>query len=118
MAKAIVALRDISPLSNNTLKNPFGDFQAWRDRFLMDRVKETDLPKDDVFQVKRILNDASGGHSDTEHILLCGHERWHGDPVNVRQVTGVREQDAEKGECPPGKSPQLPATHTRSWIHQ
>ena len=100
MAKAIVALRDISPLSNNTLKNPFGDFQAWRDRSLMDRVKETDLPKDDVFQVKWILNDASGGHSDTKHILLCWHEWWHGDPVNVRQVTEVREQNADKGEMP------------------
>ena len=63
-----------NPLSNNTSKNPFGDFQAWRDRFLMDHVKETDLPKDDVFQVKRILNDASGGHSDMKHILLCWHK--------------------------------------------
>lgn len=100
MAKAIIALRDISPFSNNTSKNPFGDFQAWRDRFLMDHVKETDLPKDDVFQVKGILNDASGGHSDTKHILLCWHECWHGDPVNVRQVADVRDQDAEKGEVP------------------
>lgn len=60
----------------------------------------TDLPKDDVFQIKWVLNDAGCGHSDTKHVLLRWHERWHGDPVNVRQVTDVREQDAEKGEMP------------------
>jgi hypothetical protein len=57
---------------------------------------EADLPEDDVFQVEWIFYDASGGHSNTKHILLCWHERGHGDTLNVRQVTvTLKSQDAE-----------------------
>lgn len=72
-------------------------------------VGEIVLPKDYVFQVKWIFNDASCGHTDTKHILLCWHKRWHGNPVNVSQVTDIREQDAEKGECPSPSREVTPA---------
>lgn len=53
----------------------------------MDHIRETVLPKDDVLQVKRILDDASCGHANTKHVLLGWHEGRHCDPVNVSQVT-------------------------------
>lgn len=81
----------------------------------MDHVRETFLPKDDVFQVKRILDDASGGHSNTKHVLLRRHERRHGNPVNVSQVTVTLEDKVlslilEKGDV----SIPLPGSHPDS----
>lgn len=78
-----IAPKDITPFRNNTFKNPYGDFQAWTNRFLMDDVRETFLPKDDIFQVKRILDDAGCRHSNTKYVLLRWHERQRGDTVNV-----------------------------------
>lgn len=57
----------------------------------MECIRETFLPKDDVFQVKWILNDASCGHSNTKHILLSRHIWRQGDPVNISQVTAISE---------------------------
>lgn len=33
----------------------------------------TSVPEDDVIQVKRVLNDAGGGYSDPQNVLLGGH---------------------------------------------
>lgn len=76
----------------------------------LDHVR-THSPKDDVFQVKWILDDASCGHTNAEHILLRWHKGWHGDPVDVRQVTVRGEQGAEtrrrkKGPSHSGTLPQ------------
>lgn len=56
-------------------------------------MRETVLPENDVFQVKRVLDDAGGGHPDTKHVLLGGHKGWQGDPVNVRQVAAKPEEE-------------------------
>lgn len=77
----------------------------------MDRVRQTFLPEDDVFQVKGILDDAGCGHSDTKHVLLRGHKGRHGDPVNVTQVTVALENKAlirfreRRGSPPQGSHP-------------
>lgn len=81
----------------------------------MDHVRETFLPKDDVFQVKRILDDAGRGHSNTKHVLLRWHEWGHGNPVNVSQVTVTLEDKVlslvlEKGDV----SIPLPGSHPDS----
>lgn len=36
----------------------------------------TPVPEDDVIQVERVLNDARGGYSDPQNVLLGGHISW------------------------------------------
>lgn len=40
----------------------------------------TALPEDDVIQVKGVLDDAGGGYSDPQNILLGGHVPRGSDP--------------------------------------
>lgn len=40
------------------------------------RLHVTPLPEDDVIQVKGVLDDAGGGYSDPQNILLGGHIPW------------------------------------------
>lgn len=44
-------------------------------------------PEYDTLQVKRVFNDARGGDSNPQHILLGGKVRRLGDPVQRVQVT-------------------------------
>lgn len=44
-------------------------------------------PEYDTLQVKRVFNDARGGDSNPQHILLSGKVGWLGDPVQRVQVT-------------------------------
>lgn len=89
----------------------------------MDHGRETFLPEDDVFQVKGILDDAGCGHSDTKHVLLRGHKRRHGNPVNVTQVTVTLENNAlrfilEKGGASHSRevTPTWSNPHSDSWV--
>lgn len=43
-------------------------------------------PEHDALQVEGVLDDASGGHADAQHILLRGQVARAGDAVHVRQV--------------------------------
>lgn len=36
----------------------------------------TPLPEDDLIQVKGVLDDAGGGYSNPQNILLGGHVPW------------------------------------------
>ena len=41
------------------------------------------LPESNFLQVEGVLNDACGGHSDPQNVLLCGDVAWRSHPVNV-----------------------------------
>lgn len=45
------------------------------------------VPEYDALQVKRVLDDARGGHSDPQHVLLRGHVRRVSNAIQWIQVT-------------------------------
>lgn len=52
-------------------------------------LRRTDeIPEYDALQVKRVLDDPCGGHSDPEHILLRGHIWQDSNPIQWVQVAG------------------------------
>lgn len=57
-------------------------------------------PEYDTLQVERVFNDARGGDSNPQHILLGGKVGWLGDPVQRVQVTTHTEGEHEPGISP------------------
>lgn len=49
------------------------------------------IPEDDVFQVERVLDDTSGGHSYPQDVLLSGEIRWISNAIQITQVTVPQE---------------------------
>lgn len=45
--------------------------------------------EDDVFQVKRVLDDTSGGHSYPQDVLLSWQICWISNALKITQVTVV-----------------------------
>ena len=48
-------------------------------------------PEDDAVYAKRVLDDACGGHSDAEDVLLGGHIVLRTNAVQAIQVTAAKE---------------------------
>lgn len=49
-------------------------------------------PEDDVFQVKWVLDDTSGGDSYPQDVLLSRHISWISNALQITQVTVAQER--------------------------
>lgn len=89
----------------------------------------TQAPEDDVLQVKRVLDDAGGGHTDPQHVLLGGQVARGGNAVHIGQVAATEQEQGCSGqtarggdipsnqEGPAGVSPET-ARNTREKMEQ
>lgn len=56
----------------------------------------TPAPEDDVIQVKWVLDDAGGGYSDPQNVLLGGHVPRGSDAFQIVKVTAEGEERCDK----------------------
>lgn len=62
--------------------------QTWQSKT---KQKHPTTPEDDVFQVERVLDDTSGGHSYPQDVLLSGHICWISNAIQITQIAVVQE---------------------------
>lgn len=102
--KAVDPLASLRPLathvhhsgtekSNRLLSTNDGINHADSTRDDRQQTKCSGVPKYDALQVKRVLDDACGGHSDPQHILLRGHVRQVSNPIQRIQVAEKVQRD-------------------------